>query len=610
MAICTRHSFLHIYKVEYISILKEISNFSQPLLLLALEEYFRNPVVETLASLYNAVNSMDLSLMPRLSGLERQILQASDVKDMFVEKFSLMIEQRMQEDEQRLSQGSHPSNTSSPTRKSRYQLPRDTHEFESRVHYNTVPVPIKVPVAITPETVGDFSLVKLITTFSGPHSASPQAFPVHPHLTTSGPYTHPIIVLINALLTQKRIIFLGHNQPSGSVAEAVLASCALASGGILRGFTRHSFPYTDLTKIDDLLKVPGFIAGVTNPAFAHKPEWWDLLCDLPTGRMKISSKIASAPITQDGLMFLQQAGPLGATTKEHFGMNGDSKSNSSNDPTGDTAFMESVVSAITNRQGEPAVRNKFRTWVHRFTKIAGAFDEVVFGASRLKIGASEIDKDIYRYGVTGHGLVWPDEASRMREIAANVGRIEGWKQSRSWYSFVRDMLRQWQKGECVRGIDLGYQIDRLRSLRVGDAGSTEIYMAISKAVERAGIHPDEPDFENPIDYDEESPNADGEVDPEVEMKMFTRARARYDVINHLLSVMPESSGGLFYLSLGLFHKDTMVRMAVVRLFERIITHEAGRHSWQNLSKFAKLAFFRAQGETGEVRPSGASATSA
>ena len=32
----------------------------------------------------------------------------------------------------------------------------------------------------------------------------------------------------------------------------------LLRAGILKGFTRHAFPYTDLTKIDDLLKVPGF----------------------------------------------------------------------------------------------------------------------------------------------------------------------------------------------------------------------------------------------------------------------------------------------------------------------------------------------------------------
>ena len=83
MAICTRHPFLHIYK---------------PLLLLALEEYFKNPHPSTLVTLYDAVNNMDLSLMPRLSLLERHLLQSSSNPDLFVEKFEQMIQLRMAED--------------------------------------------------------------------------------------------------------------------------------------------------------------------------------------------------------------------------------------------------------------------------------------------------------------------------------------------------------------------------------------------------------------------------------------------------------------------------------------------------------------------------------
>ena len=56
-------------------------------MLLALEEYFKSPVTETLSMLFDAVNSMDLSLMPKLNILERHLLLASDNKDLFVEKF-------------------------------------------------------------------------------------------------------------------------------------------------------------------------------------------------------------------------------------------------------------------------------------------------------------------------------------------------------------------------------------------------------------------------------------------------------------------------------------------------------------------------------------------
>lgn len=597
MAICTRHSFLHIYK---------------PLLLLALEEYFRVPVPETLASLYNAVNSMDLSLMPRLSLLEGFILQASDAKDMFIEKFEHMIQQRMVEDAERNSLPPSTSSNMSPVRQNtqRYTLPRDTHEFESRVLYNGIPIPIKVPTAICPETVGDFSLIKLIQTFSTPHSTSPQPFALHPHLTTSGAYTHPIIVLVNALLTQKRIVFLGHNRPSGEVAEAVLAACALASGGLLRGFTRHAFPYTDLTKIDDLLKVPGFIAGVTNPAFAHKPEWWDLLCDLPTGRMKISHRIEGAPVTEGLLYFQQQqqgglslnnsstgtGASLGAQMAGAVTGGGDSK-NANADPTGDSQFMESLLQSMANRHGEAAIRSKWRFWVQKFTRIAAAFEECVYGASALYIGAHETDAGAY--GVQGHGFVWGDESARMRELAANVHRVEGWRSTRSYYSFVQDLARRWTK-RPVRGIDFLHQHDRLRMLRLSHEQSAAIYLAFSRAVEeaRSGA-PSTGLADSEADLSTSGMGAMGlDASLEISPPRPPSEQLQYDTILQLLTVVPESNSGLFYISLGLFHPRADVRVSVVRLLERIVEHPAGRHFWASLGRFAKLAFFRVKREEG------------
>ncbi|ORY10630.1 docking domain of Afi1 for Arf3 in vesicle trafficking-domain-containing protein [Clohesyomyces aquaticus] len=576
MAICTRHSFLHIYK---------------PLLLLALEEYFRAPVIETLASLYNALNAMDLSLMPKLSPLEGFILQSSDAKDMFIEKFQIMIQQRMAEETERDSLPSARSSESDTKSRKKYSTPRDTHEFESKVNYNGIPVPIKVPTALSPETVGDFSLIKLIQTFSTPHSTQPQPFALHPHLTTSGAFTHPIIVLVNALLTQKRIIFLGHNRPSSEVAEAVLAACALASGGLLRGFIRHAFPYTDLTKIDDLLKVPGFIAGVTNPAFAHKAEWWDLLCDLPTGRMKISHRIEGAPIT-DGLTFFQQQGGL---VNGAGGSHAEGKSGAS-DPTGDSQFMDGLLASIANRHGENAIRAKWRNWILKFTRIAAAFEETVYGASALYAGSHETDVGVY--GVSGHGFVWPDEGSRMRELAANVHRVEGWRSTRSYYSFVQDLARRWDK-RPVRGIDLHHQHDKLRCLRLSHDQSAAIYLAFARAVEEAGSESQGPSTEDLSTVIERSLTLNN-ASPATPLvyKRPPSPQLQYDTILQLLMHVPESNMGLFYLSLALFHPRQDVRLAVVRLLERIMDHEAGRHFWGSLGRFAKLAFYRVKREEG------------
>ncbi|KAH4041919.1 hypothetical protein HBH64_225020 [Parastagonospora nodorum] len=562
MAICTRHSFLHIYK---------------PLLLLALEEYFRAPVVETLASLYHALNAMDLSLLPKLSLLENFVLSASDAKDMFIEKFEQMVRQRKRLDAERDSM--EESSDSLTRRKKTYALPRDTHEFESKINYNGIPVPVKIPTALSAETVGDFSLIKLIQTFSTPHAQQPQPFALHPHLTTNGAYTHPIIVLVNALLTQKRIIFLGHNRPSGEVAEAVLAACALASGGILRGFVRHAFPYTDLTKVDDLLKVPGFIAGVTNPAFSYKPEWWDLLCDLPTGRMKISNRIEAAAPTEGSLFFQQQGininGAGGSTAAEN---------KSGIDSTGDHAFMDSLLLAIANRHGENAIRAKWRSWVLKFTRIAAAFEETVYGASALYIGTH--DYDAGAYGVSGHGYVWPDEGSRMRELAVNVHRIEGWRTTRSYYSCVQDLARSWSK-RPVRGLDFAHQHDKLRTLKLTHDASAAIYLAFARCIEEAGG--------STVMTDNDSESLTLANDPERK----PGPQLQYDTILQLLCVMPDSNAGLFYLSLGLFHPRLDVRLAVVKLLERIMDHPAGRLLWGNLGRFAKLAFFRVKREEGQ-----------
>ncbi|KAL6705818.1 hypothetical protein ACN47E_006278 [Coniothyrium glycines] len=569
MAICTRHSFLHIYK---------------PLLLLALEEYFRVPVPETLEFLYNALNAMDLSLLPKLSSLETFVLSASDAKDMFVEKFEAMVRQQRKLDAARdsLETSSDPL-----SKRKTYSIPRDTHEFESKINYNGIPVPVKVPSALSPETVGDFSLIKLIQTFSTPHTTQPQPFALHPHLTTSGAFTHPIIVLVNALLTQKRIIFIGHNRPSGEVAEAVLAACALASGGVLRGFVRHAFPYTDLTKVDDLLKVPGFIAGVTNPAFSYKPEWWDLLCDLPTGRMKISNKIEAASPTEGSLFFQQQGLPLNGPG----GSGSDSKGGV--DPTGDTLFMDSLLQSIANRHGENAIRAKWRSWVLKFTRIAAAFEETVYGASALYIGSHETDAGMY--GVSGHGYVWSDEGLKLRELAANVHRIEGWRNTRSYYSCIQDLARHWNR-RPVRGIDINHQHDKLRCLKLTHDQSAAIYLALARCVEEAG-GPTASSNASSTDLAAMAQSMTLEHDPERQ----PGAQLQYDTILQLLCVIPESNSGLFYLSLGLFHPRQDVRIAVVKLLERLMDHPAGRIFWGTLGRFAKLAFFRVKREEGAQR---------
>lgn len=77
---------------------------------------------------------------------------------------------------------------------------------------------------------------------------------------------------------------------------------------------------------------------------------------------------------------------------------------------------------------------------------------------------------------------------------------------------------------------------------------------------------------------------------------FAKYIHSYDEVCQLLTVAPESHAGLFYVALGLFHKDKDVRVKVVGLLENISEHEAGRHWWKALSGFQKLAYSRTKKE--------------
>ena len=60
---------------------------SQPLLLLALEEYFMSPSPDILGRLYDSCNAISTAAMPNLNRNERILLRHSERKDMFEDKF-------------------------------------------------------------------------------------------------------------------------------------------------------------------------------------------------------------------------------------------------------------------------------------------------------------------------------------------------------------------------------------------------------------------------------------------------------------------------------------------------------------------------------------------
>ncbi|OLL21974.1 Protein mesA [Neolecta irregularis DAH-3] len=517
MAICTRHSFLHIYK---------------PVLLLALEEYFRAPHVQTLADLYTAVNSMNVDHIPTLSPWEQLILLMSDNKDMFRERSYIQPLHRNDLTDDRATLFPIGGQTT-PVNDI---FPKDTHEYETKVVYNGINVPIRVPVATAPGVVGDCSVITLINTFSKAHLANPLPFPYHPYLTSSGPSTHPIIVLLNALLTEQRVMFLGHGLPSGVVANHVLAACALASGctGLLRGFTERTFPYTDLSKVDSLLCLPGFIAGVTNPTFENHPSWWDVLCNIETGRIKISPEI-EMPTQLDKM---NRYFPNGTPSSDLLRMD-----------TLDNAFMDEIYTMIQSHSGESAVRARWRDWILRFIQMASAYEELAYGSSAV------LHTDTTNFVIPGQGWVWSDDNTKLRDLTVNMMRFEGWKKTASYRFRILDTVALCKRPISVCDVD--HHFERLRRLKEIPAS-------------------------------------------EVSQFFFTLRDnvTEIEQLNELLCSLPQHKGGLSPLALGLFHPDFNVRQAVVDILERLERHIAGRHFINAMNRFQKLALIRLKQEKG------------
>lgn len=137
-----------------------------------MENYFENPSMEILESLYEAVNSMDLSRMPKFTWHERQILRASDNKTMFEEMFiddGSTEQQQVEEDINimedtefnKLRRGTYIDLASGNVREKIPALTKDRHFFETKIEYEGIKLPIKIPLTVNNEEVGDVSYIKL-----------------------------------------------------------------------------------------------------------------------------------------------------------------------------------------------------------------------------------------------------------------------------------------------------------------------------------------------------------------------------------------------------------------------------------------------------------------
>ncbi|KAI8586833.1 stabilization of polarity axis-domain-containing protein, partial [Geranomyces variabilis] len=414
MAVASRYQWVHVFK---------------PLLVLALDKFFNEPTIVILEELYHAINSMDMSRMPRLSIRQKNIFR--DAED------NTVLDGVLKDDEAKLGpiishtkSGSTSSDAtqtlasegpvlSSAAAASLKKLGKDRQYFETNVVYGGIKMPVRIPLALYPEEVGEVSSQPTYWHHSAPPIKWRNAVPYcwHPHLDI-GPFTHPILVLLNAILTEKRVVFLGDKRPSGEVADYVLAACSLVGGGgLLRGFTERCFPYVSLPGLDQLLAVPGFIAGVTNPVFEEQQAWWDVLCNIGTGKITVSQRLIQASPSHDRETSRERE-------KEWFKTSGHET---------DHDFIPEAMAAAQAHASEFYIRQKFLAYIRRFADVTAAYEDHLRNQGDRKSGYNVDHLNI------GRGPFFVNERACLREMTILRNRVEGWRSTRSYMYYKQDL---------------------------------------------------------------------------------------------------------------------------------------------------------------------------
>ncbi|CAN3372689.1 hypothetical protein DIURU_004821 [Diutina rugosa] len=286
-------SFKRGSSIKSLSIVTKLSYFKnfKPLLLICLDKYFANNDTLVLKELYKSINKKNFAISSN-----SHLSSMSMVKKLLITSIlDLPINDKIYYDEQFRNRllGITQENVLNSDLFIRKDL-----SFNSIVEFNNMNIPIKIPMIQLPDTIGDYlnptdlnfrpNLINILQAKLG-------STYLHDELTIYGLSTPPIIILINALLTGKRVMLMSYENSSGFIIDHILLILKIITGGgILSGTFRYNlFPIVDVSKIDLLEQCDHYLAGTINPFFKNNDKLWDVLYDLDANEFHISSQNAS-----------------------------------------------------------------------------------------------------------------------------------------------------------------------------------------------------------------------------------------------------------------------------------------------------------------------------
>ena len=466
LAICSRKPFLHVFR---------------PLLVLTLDHYFKTGDPDMLKVVFDSINSSEISKIAPIPEYRRKIIEQTETSQLVkldtpiiklqpiqgsTEDFRTRTKSETEMKKRNRSQSESRStkrqtianfdqietiNTSLIRRRASVFPENKTQQVSLSAY--AVKMKLQIPIISTKriERIGEFSMIEFIQTYN----KSLQSFPTGPcikELHSCGPNTPNIIVLINAVLTGKRVLFLGHHISASEVCQHVLALVSLASGNgsILRGIAKRCFPYCSLFHLDTVLQCHGYIAGVTNLAFESKTKWWDVLVNVKTGQVTISPDCPTVAEDQE--------------KKKWFKLNKKEQVSSEMEKTvlNDIEFVEELIDMINNRFAEHTIRMKLMDYIERFIQILTAYEleeqdcEIALNQAAL-MDEIEVNKLNFE---PPNGISFYESIDK-EELKNNKYRIIGFKTTEVYKNLVEDFKLYTLERPC-KGIDLGTEIVKLK----------------------------------------------------------------------------------------------------------------------------------------------------
>lgn len=446
----------------------------------ALDSYFLSPTLAVLEHFYGILNGIDLSVLPRPTHLEQCLM--------------------------RRAVGVQPQLLG--------QAVPSHQPQDCSLEVPALALKVSIPLSRSPDEFGEVSVIKLVKTF-GEHTMR----------------------IFNAVLRRQRVLFVGYGHPASKVAQLVSSAVALVSP-VVPNVIRRAFYYCNLTDMS-FLDVPGFISATTNPLFAQKEAWWDLLCVLESqgGGTVVESGSGgggndSGNIGEGGPGGLAIGGGSGDATGTGTGT-GTGTAGGSASPSVETAqahsdsrFFASLMSGIAANCGELWVRQRFLELTLFILNQAQDQPSLLYSSRLSDKLRKQLEANVHRASML------------KRTPEAMVRPVHPWAWSGS-------------SPQCD-GHELRMHVRRLQSEG-----------ALSPATE---------------------------VEPML-ADLLAALRSEQDV-QALLSLLPESAGGLFPIAVGFFSPSPVVKMRAVEIIDAVRRYGSTRPAFDSLNTTLSTAYHR------------------